>query len=199
MPDRIAAGTYLVAAAMTDGDITLTGVNPDDMQATTQQLEAMGCELTITADSIRLTVPRGLRAASFETAVYPGVPTDMQAQLTAALCVAEGRSLVVEKIFSARFSHLAELAKMGAQVAVASCKQTAMILGCGKLRAATVAAHDLRCGAALICAAVAAEGVSTIRNIHFVERGYENIVDDLRQLGVEISLYDAATEGSLAE
>jgi UDP-N-acetylglucosamine 1-carboxyvinyltransferase len=162
------------------------------MRATLSQLRKMGCEFIISQSSIQLLAPRRLLAASFETEAYPGMPTDMQAQFVAALCLAEGRSRVKETIFSARFSHASELAKMGARIAISSDGRTVAIAGRKKLHAASVNAYDLRCGAALICAALAAEGESTVGNVQYVERGYEKIEEDLRMLGAEIQLTEAA-------
>ncbi|MCL2225006.1 MAG: UDP-N-acetylglucosamine 1-carboxyvinyltransferase [Defluviitaleaceae bacterium] len=187
IPDRIVAGTYLVAAAMTGGYVRLTNVRPFDLAPFTMYLSEMGCTLRASHDTVILHAPQRLRPAGrIVTKVHPGFPTDMQAQFAAALSIAEKRSEITETIFEGRSSHVQELRKMGANIHLTADKQTFVIDGVRRLHGATVAAHDLRCGAALILAALAADGETIVQNAEFVERGYESIENDLTALGADI-------------
>ncbi|MCL2356738.1 MAG: UDP-N-acetylglucosamine 1-carboxyvinyltransferase [Defluviitaleaceae bacterium] len=187
--DRIVAGTHLVAAAMTGGEICLKNVRPFDLMPVAGCLKEMGCFLRSEGGDIYLRAPERLRALPrIVTRVHPGFPTDMQAQFVAALAIAEGKSEVVETVFENRCSHVGELRKMGANIRLTADKRTFLISGAASLRGATVAAHDLRCGAALILAALAADGESIVQNARFVERGYSGIENDLYSLGADISL-----------
>ncbi|MCL1842587.1 MAG: UDP-N-acetylglucosamine 1-carboxyvinyltransferase [Defluviitaleaceae bacterium] len=189
MPDRIVAGTYLVAAAMTAGEITLKNVRPQDARSFTTHLSSMGCRVFAENDLITLLAPEKLRAIpTLSTGVHPYFPTDMQAQFVAALALAHGRSIVHETIFEERCSHAAELQKMGADIRLSGDNCTFFINGVNRLNGAKVIAHDLRCGAALVLAALAAEGESFVQNAEYIERGYANIEKDLSSLGAEICL-----------
>jgi UDP-N-acetylglucosamine 1-carboxyvinyltransferase len=191
IPDRIVAGTYLLAAAMTAGEIKITNVRPQDLAPFTMYFAEMGCKLRNHADTVSLIAPARLAAVQrITTRVHPGFPTDMQAQFVAALSIADGQSEVYETIFSERFSHAAELRKMGASIRLTADKKTFIINGTPSLQPATVTAHDLRCGAALVLAALAAKGETIVENAHLVERGYENIESDLSSLGASIRLED---------
>lgn len=189
IPDRIVAGTYLVAAAMTGGEICLQNVRAFDLMPFAGYLNEMGCRLYADGDDVFLRAPERLRALPrLVTRVHPGFPTDMQAQFVAALAIADGNSEVTESIFENRYSHVTELRKMGANIRLTADKRTFVIKGTGNLRGAAVSAHDLRCGAALILAALAAKGETIVQNAHFVERGYDCIEKDLARLGAEILL-----------
>ena len=198
MPDRIVAGTYLVAAAMTAGEIELVGARPQDMVPVTTRLAEMGCEIGHDINKVSLRGPKRLKALPYlETAEYPGFPTDMQAQFVAALSLAEGNSIVKEMIFDSRHAHAAELRLMGADIdayRAPSCdesKKSATIFeiqGRPALRGAAVTAKDLRGGAALVLAGLAARGETVVQDAHFVERGYECIEKDLSGVGADVVL-----------
>ena len=187
MPDRIVAGTYLLAAAMTSGEINLTNINLKDMLPILSRLEKMGCHMKTTENSVHLKEPgRLLSLYRLATSTHPGFPTDMQPQFVSALSTAVGRSHVIERIFEKRYSHINELKKMGADIDFYNGFKAFTIYGRKYLHGAEVEAHDLRCGAALILAALAAEGETTIKGVNYVERGYESIVSDLQKLGANI-------------
>ncbi|MCL2199499.1 MAG: UDP-N-acetylglucosamine 1-carboxyvinyltransferase [Defluviitaleaceae bacterium] len=189
IPDRIVAGTYLVAAAMTKGEITLQNVDPFDLTPVTSYLKEMGCTLHANPSTVTITAPTLLKPIPFlATKVHPGFPTDMQAQFAAALTIADGNSQLTESVFNCRTSHVKELRKMGAKITLTADKCTFLIEGRPKLNPATLAAHDLRCGAALILAALATPGESLVQNANYVQRGYESIESDLTQLGATITL-----------
>ena len=199
IPDRIVAGTYLIAAAITAGEITLTNVRPADMTPFTTVLEGMGCRVLSTESTISLVAPDRLRSVSrLKTDVHPHFPTDMQAQFVAALSIAAGRSIVTETIFDKRFSHANELKKMGADIHTSADNRIFTVNGVSQLHGATVTAHDLRCGAALVLAALAAEGETVVQNAQYVERGYANIEKDLAAIGADISLEVPETVGKVA-
>ncbi len=182
MPDRILAGTYLAAAAATGGDITLYGAQEKHLAAVTAKLREMGCRLSCTPGAIRLQADQALRAAGrLETNPYPGFPTDMQAQMMALCCLCQGTTLLQENVFEHRFRHAAELARMGADIQV--CGRTAVVRGTGKLHGATVRAHDLRAGAALVIAAMAAQGTTILEDAQLIRRGYADMAADMNQLG----------------
>ena len=198
MPDRIVAGTYLTAAAMTAGRIKLVNVVPRDMVPITARLVEMGCEIEHGTDSICLQGPKQLKALLYlETAEHPGFPTDMQAQFVAALSLAEGRSVVKEKIFDSRHAHAAGLKQMGADIDVhmlPPCEElnkkatVFKIQGRPALHGAVVEAKDLRGGAALVLAGLAAHGETVVKNAKYVERGYECIEKDLTSVGADVRL-----------
>ncbi len=185
IPDQIETGTLMIAAAATHGDVTIHGCIPTHMEALTAKLLEMGARVEERDDSIRVRSLGGHRAVSFKTQVYPGFPTDLQQPMGALLCTATGTSTVVENIFESRFRYLAEIERMGARVRVI--EQTAIIEGVPQLHAAAVEASDLRAGAALVVAALMAQGTTEISNVHFIDRGYEHLEAKLASLGAEIT------------
>ncbi|MCL2048387.1 MAG: UDP-N-acetylglucosamine 1-carboxyvinyltransferase [Defluviitaleaceae bacterium] len=195
MPDRIVAGTYLLAAAMTGGEITLANVRPFDLAPFASYLTEMGCKLYPDDNCVSLAAPKRLLAVPrITTKVHPGFPTDMQAQFVAALSIADGQSEVTETIFEERYKHVQELRKMGADIRLTADKKTFITKGVERLHGATVTAHDLRCGAALVLAGLAAEGETLVKDAQYVERGYASLESDLRSLGTEICLVGAGGE-----
>jgi UDP-N-acetylglucosamine 1-carboxyvinyltransferase len=183
-PDRIEAGTFLVAGAITGGDLTLAGCNPDHLSAVIEKLRECGVECDLNTDSIRVRSQGLLRAANISTEEYPGFPTDMQAQFMALATQAEGTSLVTENIFENRFMHVQELIRMGANIRVDG--RVATVTGKSPLSAAAVMASDLRASASLVLAALVAEGETIIDRVYHIDRGYERIEDKLRGVGAKI-------------
>jgi len=187
MPDRIVAGTYLAAAAMTGGCIRLHDVYPADLAPIIIALEKMGCAIHCGKSCITLVAPERLQALShLVTAAHPGFPTDMQAQFVAALAIAEGTSTVTETIFESRHAHALDLNRMGAGIEISKDSRTFTIAGKARLQGEIVAAQDLRGGAALVLAGLVAAGETVVQNAHYVERGYACIEEDLRSLGADI-------------
>jgi len=185
IPDRIAAGTYLVAAAITRGHILLTNVITEHLEPILAKLRETGCVINSSNGEIELYVDKPLVSLdSLRTLPYPGFPTDMQAPMMALLATVEGTSILTETIFENRFKHAQELRRMGANISING--NTAIIKGVRKLTGAIVEAKDLRAGAALILAALAAEGETVVEGACHVERGYENIEDNLAALGAKI-------------
>jgi UDP-N-acetylglucosamine 1-carboxyvinyltransferase len=185
MPDRIAAATLLAAGASAGGDIFVKGARGLDMVPALNVLRRMGAEVSDGSDGIRLRRNGHLRSAGIiETAPYPGFPTDMQAPFMAVACSADGVTTVNENVFENRFRHVPELMKLGADITVS--ERTATVTGVTKLRGGAVEAAELRGGAALIIAGLAAEGMSTVSGRKYIDRGYENIARDLTALGVKI-------------
>jgi UDP-N-acetylglucosamine 1-carboxyvinyltransferase len=187
IPDRIEAGTYMVAAAITGGDIVVENVVTDHLKPVTAKLREAGVEISEELTSIRV---RGgeLNAVDIKTHPYPGFPTDMQSQMTSLLSVACGTSMVIETIFENRFMHVCELKRMGAQIKVEG--RSAIIEGCRKLTGAKVKTTDLRAGAALILAGMIADGTTEILDIEHIDRGYMKLDEKLKGLGAEISRAD---------
>ena len=185
MPDRIEAGTYLVAAAMTGGKVKLKDVRTDILDAILQKLREAGARITTTEDTIELDM-QGIRphAVSLRTAPYPAFPTDMQAQFMALNSVADGVGVITETIFENRFMHVQEMQRMGADITVES--NTAIIRGKPVLNGAPVMATDLRASASLVLAGLVAEGSTMVDRIYHIDRGYECIEEKLSQLGAEI-------------
>lgn len=184
IPDRIIAGTYLVAAAITRGDIILNHIEKSHLDAVTKQLEKMGCRIINEGHRLIMVAPKQLKSINITTQPYPGFPTDMQSQMMALLCTCDETAFIKENLFEARFKIADELVKMGAEIKVEDCMAT--IRGRHKLKGCPVIATDLRGGAALVLAGLAAEGCTTIKNIEHIKRGYENIVEDLSALGAHI-------------
>lgn len=183
--DRIAAGTYLAAAAVTGGEIRLQGAPVQAMKATLQALCACGCRIQTEGDRIDLTSPRHLRRIPYlETSVYPGFPTDMQSILLTVQCCGTGEGMLKETIFEGRFETAAELKKMGAHIDLTGCE--ARVYGDAGLKGAAVAAHDLRGGAALVVAGLGAVGETVISECHHIARGYDDMVTNLQKLGAQI-------------
>ncbi len=184
IPDQIEAGTFMFAAAITKGDITVKNVIPKHLESISAKLMEIGCELEESDDAIRVVASKPLRHTHVKTLPYPGFPTDMQPQITVALALSKGTSIVTESIFENRFKYVDELTRMGANIKVEG--NTAIIDGVSKYTGAAISAPDLRAGAALVIAALAAEGYSTIEEIQYIERGYEDFHLKLQSLGALI-------------
>ncbi|HOQ16541.1 MAG: UDP-N-acetylglucosamine 1-carboxyvinyltransferase [Epulopiscium sp.] len=185
IPDRIVTGTYLAAAAITGGEVLLTNVNPNHIQAINSKLKEAGCRIIEEKDRIYLKAPKKLKNIDIiRTQPYPGFPTDMQAQMMAMLTVASGASIITETVFESRYKHVDELIRMGANITLEG--RTAIIKGVGHLTGTNVYAKDLRGGAALIIAGLVAEGVTIVDGAKHIERGYEQIDKDLNILGASI-------------
>lgn len=189
IPDQIEAGTFMIAAAATRGDVIINNVIPTHLEAISAKL--MECGVTVTEGDdgrdffIRVSADKRPRAVNIKTLPYPGFPTDLQQPMMALLATAEGNSFIMENIFENRFNHVPELAKMGASISISS--RTATVEGVERLYGAPLCASDLRAGAALVIAALTAEGESTISQIHFIDRGYEFLEQKLRALGADIT------------
>ena len=185
IPDQIAAGTYMAAVVATGGNVLVKNVIPKHMECITTKLQEMGARVTNYDDCIRIQSSGRLRRATVKTMYYPGFPTDMQAQVCVCMALANGVSRITESVYETRFfGYCTELQSMGANIQVSG--KTAIITGVEKLTGTTVCAHDLRAGAALVIAGLAAEGTTFVEDIHFVERGYENIIEKLTALGALI-------------
>lgn len=184
MPDRIEAGSYACAAALTGGAVELVGAAADDMGATIDALRAAGVTVTATADGLAVSADDGLDAIDIETAPFPGLATDMQAQLMAMLLLARGRSRVTETIFENRFRHVPELVRMGADIKVDG--RSALVTGVASLRGAPVVATDLRASMSLILAGLAATGETVVSRIDHLDRGYERLEEKLQAVGADI-------------
>lgn len=188
IPDRIEAGTYMIAAAMTGGDIVVENVLPEHQKPLIAKLREAGAVVEEDIDKVRVIGKNPLKAVSIKTLPYPGFPTDMQAQMMAMMVIAEGRSKVTETVFENRFMHVVELNRMGAQISTEG--RSAVIDGPCKLTGCDVRATDLRAGAAMILAGLVAEGTTRIGDLHHIDRGYENIVSKLKNLGADIERVD---------
>lgn len=193
IPDQIEAGTFMFAAAATGGDVTVKNVIPKHLEATTAKLEEIGCEVEEFDDAVRVrAVSKKLHRTHVKTLPYPGYPTDMQPQIAVTLTLAEGTSIVTESIFENRFKYADELSRMGASIKVEG--NSAIIDGVKKLTGARVSAPDLRAGAALVIAGLAADGVTVVDDIVYIQRGYENFEEKLRSLGAEIERVSSEKE-----
>jgi len=184
IPDRIEAGTYLCAAAITKSQITLKNVEPEHIRASIDKLEAMGCSFDILDDEVTIYPASTLKPINIITVEYPGFPTDMQAQFMAVACMAEGESLIEERLFENRFMHVSELNRLGADIWLKG--NTAAIKGVEKLYGAEVMATDLRASSALVLAGLVAEGTTKVRRIYHLDRGYDNLEGKLSLLGAKI-------------
>ena len=185
IPDQIETGTYLAAVAAAGGNVLVKNVIPKHMECITSKLAEMGAQIINYDDAIRVISDGKLRHATVKTHPYPGFPTDMQAQICVCMALASGVSRLTESVYETRFfGYCSELESMGADIQISG--KTAIVTGADKLYGATVSAHDLRAGAALVIAGLAAEGVTFVKNIHYVERGYENLIDKLTALGASI-------------
>ena len=184
MADRIETGTYLVAAAMTQGQVKLLGTRADTLDAVLEKLREAGAQIDVESESISLSMQSRPRAVSIKTAPYPAFPTDMQAQFMALNCIADGVSRVTETIFENRFMHVQEMQRLGADIEVEG--NTALVRGVDKLEGAVVMATDLRASASLVLAALVAEGETVIERIYHIDRGYECIEEKFSQLGARI-------------
>ncbi len=199
IPDRIVAGTYMTVAAMTHGKIHLTGVIPAHMGPVIPAFEEAGCDIAIRGSELTLTAPSTLRhIKTIRTMPYPGFPTDMQAQMMAMTTICYGTSVIIETIFESRYKHVSELLRFGAKIRVDG--RMAVIEGTGKLTGASVIASDLRGGASLILAGLAANGTTTVDDVRYIARGYENLSGVLTQLGCDIRMEKKeASDGNNAE
>ncbi len=184
IPDRIEAGTFLVAGAITGGTVTLKNCIPDHMNAVLSKLEQAGCTINIEHSSITLKAPSTLEPVDVTTDVYPGFPTDMQAQWIALMCKAKGTSVITDSIFVDRFKHVPELNRLGAHVETED--NIAVVRGNGKLKGAKVMSTDLRASASLILAGLIADGTTEVLRVYHIDRGYESIEKKLQQLGAQI-------------
>ena len=185
IPDQIEAGTYMAAVTATGGNVLVQNVIPKHMECITTKLEEMGARIIPYDDSIRIIRSGRLRQATVKTRPYPGFPADMQAQVCVCMALAEGTSRLTESVYETRFfGYCTELESMGANIVISG--KTATVTGVERLQGATVFAHDLRAGAALVIAGLAAQGTTVVEDIHFVERGYENLIGKLTALGADI-------------
>lgn len=192
IPDQIEAGTFMFAAAATKGDIMVKNVIPKHLEATTAKLEEIGCEVEEFDDAVRVVCSSRLRRTHVKTLPYPGYPTDMQPQIAVTLALAQGTSIVTESIFENRFKYADELSRMGANIKVEG--NTAIIDGVHRITGARVSAPDLRAGAALVIAGLAADGITIVDDIVYIQRGYENFEEKLRSLGAEIEKVSSEKE-----
>jgi len=188
IPDRIEAATFMIAAAMTRGDVTVENVNVHHLGAVVDVLRRAGAEVIIYEDACRVIGPKAIRPVHVTTHPYPGIPTDLQAQLMAMLCLADGISVVTEKIFPDRFMHVAELQRMGANLHKDGA--TVVVKGVRELSGAQVMASDLRASASLVLAGLIAKGTTQVSRVYHLDRGYERIEAKLRALGATIHRYD---------
>ena len=184
IPDRIEAGTFLAAAAVTRGDVTVRGLRLDHLSAVIDILTRIGVAIEPTADGCRVTATDGFQATDVVALPYPGVPTDLQAQMSALLATADGISVVTDKVFPDRFMHVAELNRMGARIRKEG--NSAIIVGRPQLTAAPVMASDLRASAALVLAGMAAQGYTIVHRVYHIDRGYDRIDERLNQLGARV-------------
>ncbi len=192
IPDQIEAGTYMTAVAATGGQVLIRNIIPKHMDCITAKLLEMGVEVEEEDDTLLVRRTGALRRTNVKTMPYPGFPTDMQPQITVGLALAEGTSVVTEGVWDNRYRYVSELNRMGARIHVEG--RTAVVEGVERLSGATVQAFDLRAGAAMVIAGLAAEGTTEITNIHYIERGYDHIVEKLRALGADISLQEIPQE-----
>ncbi len=188
IPDQIEAGTFMFAAAITKGDVMVKNVIPKHLESITAKLLEIGCEVEEADDCVRVVSSKPLVHTHVKTLPYPGFPTDMQPQITVALALSKGTSIVTESIFENRFKYVDELTRMGANIKVEG--NTAIIDGVAKYTGASISAPDLRAGAALVLAALSAEGYTTVDDIRYIERGYEDFHLKLQSLGAQIELIE---------
>lgn len=184
VPDRIEAGTFMIAAAMTNGEMTLSNARLDHMMAVADKLREIGVTVEATDGGVVVAAEGRLKPTDVTTQPYPGFPTDLQAQMLSLLCLADGNSTITEKIFPDRFMHVAELLRMGADIRKEG--PTAIVTGVNRLIGAPVMASDLRASAALVLAGLISHGTTTISRVYHIDRGYENIEVKLRSLGADI-------------
>lgn len=184
IPDQIEAGTYMVAAAATKGDVMINNVIPKHLESITAKLEECGIEITEYDDSIRVHYVGKLNKCNVKTMPHPGFPTDMQPQMTVLLSIADGTSIVSESVWDSRFRYVAQLTRMGANIQVDG--KLAVVEGVEKLKGAPIKADDLRAGAAMIIAGLTAEGETEVENITHIDRGYEKVVEKFTALGAKI-------------
>ncbi len=192
IPDQIEAGTFMFAAAATKGDVMIKNVIPKHLEAATAKLIEIGCEVEEFDDAVRVVASKRLKSTHLKTLTYPGFPTDMQPQIATTLTLSQGTSIVTESIFENRFKYVDELSRMGAKIKVEG--NTAIIEGVEKLTGATVNALDLRAGASLVIAGLAAEGITVVEDIVYIQRGYECFEEKLRSLGGQIEKVSSEKE-----
>ncbi len=198
MPDRIEACTYILAGAATNGEVTVTGVIPNHIDSLLAKLEEAGASLTVGESEVTVHPSPRLKGVSLKTLPYPGFPTDLQPQIMAALCLAQGTSLIQESVFQSRFLHVSELNKMGAKIETQS--NSAIVTGVEALAGADVAATDLRAGAALVIAGLAAHDTTSVYNLEHIFRGYEKMEGKLLKLGASVRVVsDSAVIGGSKE
>lgn len=188
IPDQIEAGTFMCAAVATQGDVTVKHVIPKHLESISAKLIEMGAEIEELDDAVRVVAAKRLQPTNIKTLPYPGFPTDMQPQVAIALALADGTSVITESIFENRFRYVDELARMGARIKVEG--NTAIIIGVPKYKGAHMSVPDLRAGAALVLAALSADGISTVDSIGYIQRGYEDFEGKLRSLGACIEKVD---------
>ena len=189
IPDQIEAGTYMAAATAVGGNVLVQNVIPKHMECIYGKLQEMGAKVVVYDDAIRIISRGRLRRTVVKTRPYPGFPTDMQAQICVCMALAEGVSRLTESVYETRFfGYCSELQSMGANIEING--KTAVVTGVEKFQGAEVEAHDLRAGAALVIAGLSAEGTTLVRNIHFVERGYERLIEKMTTLGADIHRID---------
>ncbi len=184
MPDRIEAGTFLVAGAITEGKVKLLNADANQIQPIINKLEEANCKIEVTKDYIQLIAPKRLKAVDIKTMPYPGFPTDMQSVFAAAMTKAKGTSVIVENIFENRYKYTQELIRMGAKITIEG--RTAVIKGVKRVQGTTVRATDLRGGAAMVILALSAKGITEVENIQYILRGYEKLDKKLENLGAKI-------------
>lgn len=189
IPDQIEAGTFMMAAAATKGDVLIKNVIPKHLESISSKLLEIGCEIEEFDDAVRVVCAKPFFHTQVKTSPYPGFPTDMQPQIVTLLGLAEGTSIVTETIFENRLRYVDELVRLGANIRVEG--NTAIVEGVSRYTGGAVTAPDLRAGAALVVAGLTAEGVTVIEDIHFVERGYEDFPEKLRALGAQIEVVES--------
>ncbi len=185
IPDRIETGTYMIAAALTNGEITLKNCEPNHLEAVINKLEETGTRIETGEGQIRVTGPSEIKSADLKTLPYPGFPTDLQAQFMVLMSVANGQSIISETIFENRFIHVSELERMGADITISG--NSAMIKGVSNLSGAPVMATDLRASASLILAGLVAQGTTEVNRVYHLDRGYESIEKKFKSLGARIN------------
>ena len=185
IPDQIEAGTYMAAVAAAGGSVLVKNVIPKHLDCITAKLMELGCDIEEQDEAVRVTRQGPINRINLKTLPYPGFPTDMQPQLAVVLCMAEGTSVVTEGVWDTRYRYVDELRRMGAKIQVDG--KLAIIEGVDSLSGAPVAACDLRAGAAMVIAGLAAQGVTEVENIVYIERGYENLADKLKKVGADIA------------
>ncbi|NMA13981.1 MAG: UDP-N-acetylglucosamine 1-carboxyvinyltransferase [Clostridia bacterium] len=188
IPDRVEAGSFMVAAAATRGNVLVANVIEDHLKSVIAKLKEVGVQITEEADGLRVIGPEKIHPVDIKTLPYPGFPTDMQSQLMALMTISQGTSVITETVFENRFMHVAELKRMSADIRIEG--HSAIVKGVPRLTGAEVKATDLRAGAALVIAALVAEGKSAIGCVHHLDRGYENLVEKFQGLGAKISRID---------
>ena len=197
IPDQIEAGTYMAAVAACGGNVLVQNVIPKHMDCITAKLREMGLSIAEYDDAIRVEKTRSLKAAKVKTMPYPGFPTDMQPQIAVCMTLAQGTSIITESIYDTRYRYTAELSRMGAEIDVSG--KTAVIEGVEELQGCAVRACDLRAGAAMVIAGLAAQGTTVVEDAHYIERGYERIIEKLTALGANISRTETRDEKAAAD